>query len=95
MTWDAQIGLIPPEVNPQFTITQDGESVDQFSPWPVLSQLMGFHFGDNAQIQSDGICTVKVSIGGPSTRQTGVLAENQGNASFIFEFSESALNEIS
>ena len=97
VVWDAQTGIIPPDVNPQLTITQDGESVDQFAPWPMLSQPMGFHFGDNAQLQDDGTYTVEVSIGGPSTRRTGSLAENQGNASFTFEFeySESALNEIS
>ena len=97
VVWDAQTGIIPPDVNPQLTVTQDGESIDQFAPWPMLSQPMGFHFGDNAQLQGDGTYTVDVSIGGPSTRRTGSLAENQGNAtfSFEFEFSESTLNEIS
>ena len=97
VVWDTQTGIIPPDINPQLTITQDGESIDQFAPWPMLSQPMGFHFGDNAQLQGDGTYTVEVSIGGPSTRRTGSLAENQGNASFTFEFefSESTLNEIS
>jgi len=97
VVWDTQTGIIPPDVNPQLSITQNGESVDQFAPWPMLSQPMGFHFGDNAQLQGDGTYTVEVSIGGPSTRRTGSLAQNQGNASFTFEFqfSESTLNEIS
>ncbi|QKY18527.1 hypothetical protein [Halorubrum sp. CBA1229] len=97
VVWDAQTGIIPPDINPQLTITQNGESIDQFAPWPMLSQPMGFHFGDNAQLQGDGTHTVEVSIGGPSTRRTGSLAENQGNASFEFEFefSESTLDEIS
>jgi hypothetical protein len=97
VVWETQTGIIPPDINPQLTITQDGESVDQFAPWPMLSQPMGFHFGDNAQLQGDGTYTVEVNIGGPSTRRTGLLAENQGNASFTFEceFSKSKLNEIS
>ena len=97
VVWDAQTGIVPPDVNPQLTITQNSEPVDQFAPWPMLSQPMGFHFGDNAQLQGDGTYSVEVSIGGPSTRRTGSLAENQGNASFTFdfEFSESVLNEIS
>jgi hypothetical protein len=96
VVWDAETGIIPPDVNPQLTITRDGESVDQFAPWPMLSQTMGFHFGDNAQLQGDGLYTVDVRIGGPSTRRTGSLAENEGNVSFTFEFefSESTLNEI-
>jgi hypothetical protein len=97
VVWDAQTGIIPPDINPQVTITQNGESVDQFAPWPMLSQPMGFHFGDNAQLNGNGTYTVEVSIGGPSTRRTGSLAENQGNASFTFEFefSQSTLNGIS
>jgi hypothetical protein len=97
VVWDAQTGIIPPDINPQLRITQNGESVDQFAPWPMLSQPMGFHFGDNAQLQGDGTYTIEVSIGGPSTRRTGSLVENQGNASFRFEFefSTSKLNEIS
>ena len=97
VVWETQTGIIPPDINPQLTITQNGESIDQFAPWPMLSQPMGFHFGDNAQLQGDGTYTVEVSIGGPSTRRTGSLAENQGNTSFTFEFefSESTLNEIS
>lgn len=96
VVWDAATGLIPPDINPQLKITQGGESVDQFAPWPMLSQPMGFHFGDNAQLNGDGTYTVDVSIGGPSTRRTGTLAENSGNVSFSFEFgfSQSTLNEI-
>jgi hypothetical protein len=97
VVWDAQTGIIPPDTNPQLTITQNGESVDQFAPWPMLSQPMGFHFGDNAQLNGNGTYTVDVSIGGPSTRRTGSLAENQGDASFTFEFefNQSTLDEIS
>lgn len=32
VVWDAQTGIIPPDINPQLTITQNGESVDQFAP---------------------------------------------------------------
>jgi len=96
VVWDTETGVIPPDVNPQLTITQDGETVDQFAPWPMLSQPMGFHFGDNAQLDGDGTYTVNVSIGGTSTRRTGTLADNEGNASFSFElgFSQAKLEEI-
>lgn len=95
--WERETGIIPPDINPQVTITQDGDSVSQFAPWPMLSQPMGFHFGDNVQLDGDGKYTVDVSIGGPSIRRTGSLSENKGNNSFSFdfEFSESTLNEIS
>ena len=96
VVWETETGFIPPDINPQVYITQDGNSVDQFAPWPMLSQPMGFHFGDNAQLGGDGSYTVKVQISGPSTRRTGSLSENEGNVSFTFEFEfrQSTLEEI-
>jgi hypothetical protein len=96
VVWETETGIVPPDINPQLSITQDGESVTQLAPWPMLSQPMGFHFGDNVQLGGEGTYQVEVSIGSPSTRRTGSLADNQGQASFTFafEFQRSALEEI-
>lgn len=96
VVWDTETGIVPPDINPQVSVTQDGESVTQLSPWPMLSQPMGFHFGDNVQLGGNGTYQVDVSIGSPSTRRTGSLADNQGQASFTFEFDfqQSTLEEI-
>lgn len=96
VVWHAESGIVPPDINPQLSITQDGDSVTQLAPWPMLSQPMGFHFGDNVQLPGDGTYQVEVSIGSPSTRRTGSLADSQGQASFTFEFEfqRSALEEI-
>ncbi|MFB6121112.1 MAG: iron transporter [Halobacteriaceae archaeon] len=96
VVWDTKTGIVPPDINPQISVTQDGEKVAQLGPWPMLSQPMGFHFGDNVQLGGNGTYTVEVSIGSPSTRRTGSLADNQGQASFTFEFDfqQSKLEEI-
>jgi hypothetical protein len=96
VVWDADTGIVPPDINPQMSITQDGDNVTQLSPWPMLSQPMGFHFGDNVQLGGDGTYQVEVRIGSPSTRRTGSLADNQGQASFTFEFDfqQSTLEEV-
>lgn len=96
VVWDTETGIVPPDINPQVSITQNGESVTQFAPWPMLSQPMGFHFGDNVQLGEDGMYNVEVSIGSPSTRRTGLLADNQGEASFDFElaFQQTTLEDI-
>jgi hypothetical protein len=96
VVWDAETGIVPPDVNPQVAIDQNGSTVTQLSPWPMLSQPMGFHFGDNVALGGDGTYQVEVSIGEPSSRRTGSLAENTGGASFSFdfEFAESMLEEI-
>lgn len=97
VVWETETEIIPPDINPQVYITQNGNSVDQFAPWPMLSQPMGFHFGDNAQLDGDGSYTVEVRVGGPSTRRVGSLSGNEGNVSFAFEleFRKSTLEEIS
>nr|WP_283102418.1 iron transporter [Haloplanus sp. XH21] len=96
VVWETETGIVPPDINPQVQITQDGESVAQLAPWPMLSQPMGFHFGDNVQLGGNGTYQVEVSIGSPSTRRTGSLENNQGQATFSFEFDfqQSALEEI-
>lgn len=96
VVWDAETGIVPPDMNPQVKISKDGSSVAQFAPWPMLAQPMGFHFGDNVQLDGAGTYTVELSIGAPSTRRTGSLADNQGRVSFTFEFesTQSTLSEI-
>lgn len=96
VVWETETGIVPPDLNPQINVAQNGESVTQLSPWPMLSQPMGFHFGDNVQLDGDGTYQVEVSIGSPSTRRTGSLADNQGRATFSFEFDfqQSRLEEI-
>ncbi|MFB6178501.1 MAG: iron transporter [Halorientalis sp.] len=96
IVWDTETGIVPPDINPQVEVTQNGDSVTQLNPWPMLSQPMGLHFGDNVQLPSDGSYTVNVSIGAPSTRRTGSLADNTGKTSFSFDFEykESTVNSI-
>jgi len=86
LVWETETGIVPPDINPQVHVTQDGESVTQFAPWPMLSQPMGFHFGDNVQLGGEGTYQIEVNIGSPSTRRTGSLADNRGQTSFSFEF---------
>ncbi|MFB6195572.1 MAG: iron transporter [Haloplanus sp.] len=96
VVWDAATGIVPPDVSPQLTVTRDRTSVTRLAPWPMLSQPMGFHFGDNVTLPGEGTYRVAVRIGSPSTRRTGALAENRGDESFEFDFafSKSALEDI-
>lgn len=85
VVWDAKTGMVPPDLNPQVTLSKDGEQVTTLSPWPMLSQPMGFHFGDNIQLPGKGTYQVDVRTGSPTTRRTGSLADAQEPASFSFE----------
>lgn len=96
VVWDTETGIVPPDINPGLTVEQDGESVANPAPWAMLSQPMGFHFGENVALDGDGTYTVTVDVGSPSIRRTGGLSDDRGGTSFEFEFeySESAKQAI-
>ena len=93
--WHADAGIVTPDVSPAITVRQGGERVLNNNPWPMLSQPMGFHFGDNVQLPGEGEYQVEVSVGEPSNRRTGSLAD-AGRATFEFSmaFSQSKLEEL-
>jgi hypothetical protein len=97
LVWDRRTGVVPPDLNPQVTVTEGGESVASMSPWPMLSQPMGFHFGDNVKLGGSGTFRVTVEVGEPSIRRAGSLADNRGRESFDFEFAyeSGALEDVS
>lgn len=93
LVWDGETGVVPADTNPQITVRRDGERVTQLSPWPMLSQRMGFHFGDNVQLPAEGTYQVEVSVSGPSTTRTGSLADKEhGPATFDFELEATRAN---
>lgn len=97
VVWDQKTKIVPPDLNPQITITQDGEEVTQLSPWPMLSQPMSIHFGDNVQLSGDGTYKAEIRVGKPSTKRTGALAEGNpkpATFSFEFEFSQQKLENV-
>ena len=69
--WDTETKTVLPYTNVSVEVTQDGESVDGRSLWPMLTQPMGFHFGDNMSLPGDGTYTATVRIGAIQPRRTG------------------------
>jgi len=85
VVWHRETGIVPPDVNPGFEVSLEGGSVVSRSPWSMLSQRMGFHFGDNVVLPGENTYDVTVSVGEPSAMRTGSLAD-AGPAEFEFEF---------
>jgi len=74
--WDPESGLALPDTGMSLDISRDGETVSQEVIYPMLSQVMGFHYGANFELDGDGTYDVTVSVGGMSgTRRTGAFAE--------------------
>ncbi len=96
--WDAETGqVLPVDTGTQMRVLKDGEIVDQRAPWPMISQTMGFHFGDNISLPEDGTYTVEVDLNPIGVRKTGEFAgrfEESVTASFEFEYGDEFRREV-
>ncbi|ELZ00940.1 DUF7350 domain-containing protein [Natrialba asiatica] len=96
---DRETGLVVPvDDGIQFRVRSDGERVGSpVSPWAMLSQEMGFHFGDNVGLPGDGTYEVEVTIPPLSVRRTGALAgrgEERVTGTFEFEYDDEFRHQV-
>jgi hypothetical protein len=96
--WHADTGTtLPVDAGLRVTVKRDGETVTERSMWPMLSQQMGAHFGDNIPFPDQEEYTLVVETGVPTVRRLGALdelSETPGTVQFEFEFSRSTRNTI-
>jgi uncharacterized protein involved in high-affinity Fe2+ transport len=96
--WDRETRTVLP-VDMTLRILQDGEPVDAgvSSPWPMLSQRMGFHYGDNVRLPGEGEYTLRVRAGPVSLDRTGAFAGRLGSAATLevdFEYARSEVHDL-
>ncbi|WP_129116592.1 DUF7350 domain-containing protein [Halegenticoccus tardaugens] len=96
--WDMETNeVLPIESGLQIKIEKDGETVTQLAPWPMLSQRMGFHYGDNVSLDGDGTYIVSVDLGSIGLRQMGSFNGRFGGQPTVeieFDYSESERNDL-
>ncbi|MFB6139233.1 MAG: hypothetical protein ABEJ26_02215 [Halosimplex sp.] len=97
--WDADTGTVLPIGAVTVDADLDGESVlGGKSLWPMLSQNMGVHAGDNVELSGPGTYDVTVGVGPLSARTAGALRDRFGEraeASVSLAFDESTLESVS
>ncbi|MFC7059711.1 DUF7350 domain-containing protein [Halovenus salina] len=95
---DSETGtVLPVDVGSQVRILRDGEVSETLSPWPMISQTMGFHFGDNIPIREQGSYTVEIDLSPMTVRRTGDFDgrfESRQTVSFEFEFDSEFQRDI-
>lgn len=99
---DAETGrVLPAETGLRVTVGREGESGTPHTPWPMVSQEMGFHFGDNVSLDGDGTYEATVRVGAVEARKTGSFAgrfAEPATGTFAFEydraFRESVIGDI-
>ncbi|QRV15564.1 iron transporter [Haloterrigena salifodinae] len=77
--------------------SDDTATVDERSLWPMLSQRMGPHYGDNVPLEGDGQYTATIRIGATTTDTIGGVADGLGaetSAEIDFAFETDAIDDI-
>ncbi|WP_276302383.1 iron transporter [Halorussus lipolyticus] len=96
--WDSETKTVLPTSNVSATILKDGEEVDSRSLWPMLSQNMGYHFGDNVALDGNGTYTAKLSVGAMQARRMGAFRDAFGDQTTLeveFEHTREKLGGLS
>ncbi|MFD1564352.1 iron transporter [Haloarchaeobius amylolyticus] len=97
--WDRETHTVLP-VDARLELRQDGDLVDigTSSLWPMISQRMGFHYGDNVQLPGEGPYTARIQVGPVSLERTGTFAErleSMGTLEIDFEYVRSNIHDLS
>ena len=96
--WDPETNVVLPiQSGVSITISADGGTVADKQPWPMVSQNMGFHYGDNYQLDGEGVYEITVRVDGMTERRLGGFADRFAGAGELttnFEFSRSARDNI-
>ncbi|ELZ13263.1 hypothetical protein C477_22445 [Haloterrigena salina JCM 13891] len=73
------------------------DTVDERSLWPMLSQRMGPHYGDNVPLEGDGPYTATIRIGATTADAIGGVAdglEAETSVEIDFAFETDAIDDI-
>ncbi|MFQ3294015.1 MAG: hypothetical protein ACI9EZ_001856 [Halobacteriales archaeon] len=96
--WDPETGHVIPETSVTAEITRDGDLVTQEVLYPMLSQTMGVHYGDNFDLEEgDGEYAITLEIGSLSIHRAGAFAgqfDDPATATIAFEYTEAKKREI-
>ncbi|WP_417377035.1 iron transporter [Haloferax namakaokahaiae] len=95
--WEPETGVVVPETGVSVEIAKDGELVSEEVVYPMLSQRMGAHYGDNFGLDGDGTYDVTVGVGAPSVQRFGSFTDKfdaPAQATLDFEFSTRDRDDI-
>ena len=95
--WDEETdAILPVDVDLELR-GDDGSVVERLTPWSMLSQRMGLHYGDNVSLPDEGIYTARVRVGPVGTERTGAFADRFAESSDLeieFEFERSDIHDL-
>lgn len=96
MVHDMQTGAIAPQVEPTITVSRDGDELVSNQPWPMLSQPMGFHFGDNVAVSGQAAYRFDVTVNAAQSVLPDELGDvfTKQSITFEAEFDPASASEL-
>lgn len=89
--------ILPVDTGLELAVGPEGGDKSTYAPWPMISQEMGFHVGNNVPLGEDGTYEAEVRVGAIDARKTGEFEgrfEEPGRGSFTFEYDEEFRQEV-
>ena len=88
---DPETGIVLPARNGLEIVVDPDGAAESHSPWPMISQGMGFHIGDNIPLGDNGTYEIEVSVGALDIERFGAFAgrfEESASARFSLEIDD-------
>ena len=95
--WDVETDTVLPVNVSLELLRDDGSVVDRFSPWAMLSQRMGFHYGDNVSLPAEGEYTTRIEVGPVDAERVGAFEGRFDESSTLeidFTFERSDIHDL-
>ena len=95
--WHDEAGVVLPSAGTSVTLERGGDTPVDRRPWAMLSQRMGFHYGDNVVLPDSGTYDATVTVTPPSARLSEGFAgafDGPETATFDLEFDPDTVRSL-
>ncbi|MHC3438081.1 iron transporter [Natrialbaceae archaeon A-gly3] len=96
--WDAQTGhVLPADMSMEIYRESDGEVVSQRNLWAMISQRMGFHYGDNIELPEEGVYRARITVDDLRARRLGSFEGRFDSGTTLevgFEYDRSDIHDL-
>jgi hypothetical protein len=97
VVWDPETGVVVPSTDVTIELTNDDGLVYQEVVYPMFSQRMGVHYGDNVPLDGNDVYTAEVTVAGVPFERFGSFEgkfEQAATAEIELDYREGQRNDL-
>ena len=97
VVWDPETGVVVPSTDVTIELTNDDGLVYQEVVYPMFSQRMGVHYGDNVPLDGNDVYTAKITVAGVPFERFGSFEgrfEQAATAEIDFDYREGQRSDL-